>query len=384
MKGNGKRSLDNKIIKQNVNRSYIILICLALLIVGVGYSFLVYVHSYSPIDLLYDVIGNLVGVLVAFVFFDIINEKLTRDSYAEEMSRKIMETLMGNPEALDSFDMEQRRNFIQNTIVSMVGDKAVAEMVYSQMAEYLVDNPAYKIRTEFDYDFLLSGKLPKSFAQSWDRDKYYYVQERLTYKIRYLSGCARNLVAEDIRIGFVFNNKSLDSALRDNQKEVDFRNCVFRECLDVDPKDIEFFRGITEPQERIEKFQEIFKLDFHVDNQRGEIHNVCIADNGIVVSVRAKIDDVDEHQLRIVFYMPKRWGSLLEVAFMDPTKGPKISVTYDESMMDVDMFSFLSKGEESSYEVAQEHINGNYNITLDKEWIYPVSGMIFNVVKLEE
>lgn len=47
--------------------------------------------------------------------------------------------------------------------------------------------------------------------------------------------------------------------------------------------------------------------------------------------------------------------------------------------MDVDMFSFLSKGKESSLEVAHEHFNGIYDIALTNEWIYPISGMVFKV-----
>ena len=45
--------------------------------------------------------------------------------------------------------------------------------------------------------------------------------------------------------------------------------------------------------------------------------------------------------------------------------------------MDVEMFSFLSKGEESSLEVAHEHLNGIYDISLNSEWVYPISGMVF-------
>lgn len=55
-----------------------------------------------------------------------------------------------------------------------------------------------------------------------------------------------------------------------------------------------------------------------------------------------------EHVVRIIFHMPRKWDSLLEIVLVDPTKAPKIFVSYQEDTMEVDMFSFLSKCEESS------------------------------------
>jgi hypothetical protein len=41
------------------------------------------------------------------------------------------------------------------------------------------------------------------------------------------------------------------------------------------------------------------------------------------------------------------------------------------------MYAYLSKGKESSYEIAHEKKNGIYDISLNTEWIYPISGLVF-------
>lgn len=50
----------------------------------------------------------------------------------------------------------------------------------------------------------------------------------------------------------------------------------------------------------------------------------------------------------------------------------------------VQEFHLEGKGEESSLEVAHEHLNGIYDISLSSEWIYPISGMVFCPEKKEE
>lgn len=91
-----------------------------------------------------------------------------------------------------------------------------------------------------------------------------------------------------------------------------------------------------------------------------------------------------EHVVRIIFHMPRKWDSLVEIILVDPTKAPKIFVSYQEETMNVDMLSFLSKSEESSLKVAHEHLNGIYDISTNNDWVYPISGAVFRVSKKME
>ncbi len=299
------------------------------------------------------------------------------------MSQKITETLMSNPDTLDLFTEEQKKRFIQSTVAAIVKDEDATEMIQDNIKNYLFTDVNYKIRTEFNYDFELSMYLPKGYNILSNCDDYFYVQEKLFYKVKYLSEESNGAIGNDFSIGFVFDNKNLDNAFRDKKIDAELENCIFRESLDLKKEDVQYFLSLQKA-ELLEQFRSLFKLDVQIDNSAGEIHDVVINENAMIVKLHAQHKlDVQEHTVRIIFHMPKRWDSILEVAIVYPTKAPKISVSYPEDTMNVEMFSFLSKGEESSVEVAHEHKNGIYDISLNNEWIYPISGMVFTVNKME-
>ena len=60
-----------------------VLVLIALLLVFVGYTYLALKNGYTLDDLIDNIVGNLIGVLAAFPLFDILNNKLTQDAYAE-------------------------------------------------------------------------------------------------------------------------------------------------------------------------------------------------------------------------------------------------------------------------------------------------------------
>ena len=76
--------------------------------------------------------------------------------------------------------------------------------------------------------------------------------------------------------------------------------------------------------------------------------------------------------------MPKLWDSIFEVTLVDPTKEPKITFDYLPDKMDVTMYSYLNK-EDAANDGAYEQVNGIFDITIKDEWIYPKSGIVFNV-----
>lgn len=382
-KDNQKNDLQRKINVQNINKSYIILYLVVFAIIVIGEIVLASTQEFSFIDLFKDTIGNLMGVLAAFLIFDIFHEKISKDSYASEMSQQILETLMANPEALDLFTPEQKKNFMEATIKSIVDDDDATEMINNNIQNYLKGSMGYRIRTHFDYKFEIDESLPAVYNFFEDKSQYFYVQEILNYEVKYLSQEANNTNTDEVKIGFVFDNKSLDNVLREQKSDADFEKCIFREALDIRKEDLDKLRALS-AEDFKKKFMELFKVDVQIDRCSGKLVDVALKDKGIIAKYRVGHDvNALSHVIRIIFHMPKQWGTLLEVALVDPTKGPKITVSYPEDIMDVEMFSFLSKGEESSLEVAHEQNNGIYDIALNTEWIYPISGMVFSVCKKE-
>ena len=382
---NKRKRLESELvstIKREQRRNYIILysvtfaILIVLILVSVANDF------FSSEEFIVNILHNIIGILPPLLIFDFFNEKLTRDASAMEMSNKITETLMSNPETLDLFTEEQRKHFLQSTIESIGRDKDITEMITDNLENYFITDIQYKIRTEFIYNFELNQELPAAYDVLPGKEDCFYVQEKLHYKVKYLNQRHSSLSANEVRIGFLFNNMNLDNVLRDRKDDSEYEKCLFRESLSISQEGIDYFYDLQKnnKDELIKQFKAMFKLDLQVDGFKGQITDVVVNSSGILVKLHTAHDvKLLEHTIRIIFHMPMRWGSVIEVAIVDPTKAPKISLSYPEDVMDVDMYSFLSKGEESALEVAHEHQNGIYDIVLNSEWMYPISGMVFTV-----
>jgi len=374
-----KELLRKKINRQNINRSYVILYSVLILIILVGELYLARYDGFSAIELFRDILGNLLGVMAAFLFFDVFHEKISKDSYAEEMSEKILDTLMANPEAMELFTEDQRKKFISATVKSFTQDEDAIEMIGYNVMEYL--GKPFRLRTRFDYKFEIQDRLPVVYEVLPKFQEYFYVQEILGYDIKYMDQSNNNLNSSRVTIAFTFDNKSLDCALR--EKEI-FEKCIFRENLDLTIEDQEFIKRYPKAKLK-DLYLELFKVDLQIDRCEVVLKEVEIVDKAIFANYEVmRVKATNEHSVRIIFHMPKRWGSVLEIAFVDPTKAPKITLSYPEDSVEVDMLSFLSKGEETSYETAHEHHNGIYDIAINSEWIYPISGVVFKVSKKKE
>ncbi len=384
---NKRKKLESELvstIKREQRRNYIILYSVTFLILIVLILISVVNGFFTSEEFIVNILHNIIGILPPLLIFDFFNEKLSRDASAMEMSNKITETLMSNPETLDLFTEEQRKRFLQSTIESVVRDADVTEMITNNLENYLMTDIQYKIRTEFIYNFELYQDLPAVYDVLKDKSQYFYIQEKLHYKVKYLSKNGKGMNSNEVKIGFLFGNMNLDNVLRDRKDDSAFDNCIFRESLSITAEDIEYFFRLQKenPEEMVNQFKALFKLDLQIDGFKGLIKSVEANTVGILVKLHSDFDvNLMEHTVRIIFHMPMRWGSVLEVAIVDPTKAPKISLSYPEDVMDVDMYSFLSKGEESALEVAHEHQNGVYDIVLNTEWMYPISGMVFTVEK---
>lgn len=369
-----------KVVKKDKYKNYVILYSVTLLvwILLVACSF--FMGRLTWDEFIINIINSMIGILPSVLLFDILNEKLSRDFSNIEISNKITETLMSKPETLELFTRNQKKNFIYSTISSIVKDTDAAEMVNDNLKNYLIRGANYQIRKEYVYDFELDANLPFKYNEYFAHiEEYFYIQEKLRYRVKSIFPNKSNINKEYIKIGFVFDNQNLDSALREKKTIEEFSECIFRENIDIERDDIEKIKSLLNDHDKI---QQLFKLDLQIDSCKGSLTDIVSYEEGFVCIFKVGHNiSIEEHVVRIIFHMPRKWDSLFEIALVDPTKAPKISVSYSEDTMNVDMFSFLSKGDESSLEVAHEHFNGIYDISINNDWIYPISGAVFRVRK---
>lgn len=427
------REKKKRLNKQNINMSYVVIAIIVFVLILFDYLILDALDGFSMADFIKDTIGNLMGVLAAFLIFDIIHDKMSKDSYAEEVSEQILQTLF-EQEGIDALDDEVKRKFItasltsidtdkeaaaeiadqldrylqdsgdravvldriamfteaqkyqfiENNVHAIVPDPDAASMVQNFLRNYLVGALECRIRTSFEYNFVLRRLPEGNFQKLKHRDEYFLVEETLTYHVKYLTESMNNTGSHTVSIGFAYDNKSLDKFLRDsqvNQAGAPLNNCIFRESLDIDPEDMQYFSSLS-PQELRECFQEMFKPHLTIDGRAGEIIGVKAYDYGVVVEFTVDHDTAGmEHVIDMAFAMPKKWNGQLEVAIVDPTHNPRIALNYDGETMQVEMFSFLDKGDDSSYANTHTEDIGIYRIVLNDTWVYPVSGVLFTIDK---
>ena len=397
-----------KINKQNKKLGYILLYVsvFALIIIGEVFLF-VNDPDASLMDLLKDTVGNLMGVLAAFLLFDIAHEWMSKESYASEISEQILDTLMYHPEAMELYENDQKKVFVNAFIGSIVEDKDAAEMIENHLETYLLTPEDFKqrsnlsagdcrIKTAFSYRFVLETERTQAFQAlrtDAERDPYFYVQEELNYTVKYLDPKGNNMNGELVKIGLIYDNGGLDAFLRSSkngeEREV-FKNCIFREILDIDAEDKAIFKELQDQDHKDELralAHRMFRPHLTIDRTKGELFDVTVGsykgrDYGLLFTFKVAHDQTAmQHDVSLIFHMPKRWDSIIEVALVEPTKDPQISISYNEDAMDVEMYSFLNKGDASSYDNTLEEENGVYSIALSNEWVYPMSGVVFFVRK---
>lgn len=358
----------------------LILILTAFLLVFAGYIYLTIKNGYKFDELIDNIVGNLIGVLAAFLLFDILYNKLTQDGYAKETSHQITKTLMGDSEILDAFSEEDKRAFLVSTIRSIVKDEDAVDMMVGNMDKYFQNMKLARIRKSFHYTITLTTELPAAYDNfpGVKEDRYFYVQENLNYEVKYLSGSDVNLSTDEVKIGFSFDKRSLDAGLMESGRDQEFAKCIFNENLDITKEAIEYLREISEEQLK-HVFSKLFTVVLKVDGNQGILDKVDVRDGGIVATYKIDYEtNKSEHSVRVIFHMPKLWNSIFEVTLVDPTKEPKITFDYMPGKMDVTMFSYLNKGDESN-DGAYEQQNGLYDIAIKGEWIYPKNGIVFSV-----
>lgn len=359
----------------------VILILVALILVCLGYLYLFFKNGYKFDELIDNIVGNLIGVLAAFLLFDILYNKMTQDAYTKETSQQITKTLIGDPQTLDAFCEEDKKHLLISTVRSLVGDDDGVDLITGNMEKYFDKMKMARIRKSFNYTINVLTEFPETYNDflNGNLKDYFYVQENLFYEVKYLSGKDKNLSTNEVKIGFSFTKKNLDSGLLEYNSDEEFSRCIFNESLEINIDAIEYLKNQKKNGNLYDVFNEIFTPVLKIDGINGELKIVDLRNDGIIATYDVNFDTtLNEHSVKLIFHMPKLWNSIFEVTLVDPTKDPKITFDYVPEKMDVTMYSYLNK-EKSANDGANETQNGLFDITIKNEWIYPKSGIVFHV-----
>ena len=386
-----------KLQKRNKSLGYAFLYLFVLCIIIIGEVIIFYNNPNASLwQLFQDTIGNLMGVMAAFLIFDIAHEKISKDTYATEVSEQILETMLYHPEVINLYENDQKKVLVKSFVSSVVDDdEDVIDMFDNFFDNYLLTKKDFnletikpsdcRVRTAFSYRFVLETGFPNAFSlihNSTD-DDYFYVQEELNYTVKFLSDKGKNFNENKMMYGLIFEQKHLDKVFR--ERENYFDKCIFRETLDIkDCHKEELFKYADKPEMILSMFRPYLAIDGY-KSKNVEVRFIKDKDVALGLIFVFTIDyDVNKtsHDVDIIFHMPKRWNSVLQVCIVEPSKAPKISMSYDEDAMDIEMYPFLNKGDSSSYDNSLEEQNGVFSINISDEWVFPMSGVTFFVKKI--
>jgi hypothetical protein len=352
--------------------------------------------SFSIENFLSGLTDNLIGVLAAFAVFDCADKWLSEESQTKVVSEQILDTLKYNTEVLNYYNVEHKREFVQAFIQSIVHDDDVSDMLNFSLDKYLrspdelddcleLSAPDCRIRTKYSYRFVLESTRSQAFSNlspipDQEEDPYFYVQEELEYNVKYLSQRGNFTNSDTVTLGFIFSESDLDKYLKGNEEDNEkVKDCIFREMLSITPADRDYFLGLDGKTLKRE-VNEMLRPHLSVDNFPGTCSDVEADDTGIFIKFQVEHDqNSSEHFIKLVLHMPKLWGTPLEAAIVEPTKSPYISFSYEEDSMSVDWLPFLTRGESSSAKRAAEESNGVISLSLEGEWVFPISGVVFLV-----
>lgn len=341
-----------------------ITIMLALITTAVWLILLLVKYIVSGLDLASlfdDIIANILGILPPIILFNFLYEYLTKEHVADEMTEQITQTLMSNPQAIDLFDEQPKKEFVRATIQTLVGEEE-CEMVYGVVEPYLSQH--YNIRRFFRYSITLRDYTDNPLFPA---DRYMRVYEDLKYKKHYIGD---NTLGRQFQIGFFVDNGELD-------KELHGQSYLFRENLTLDPDQLQTLIAWSDEEKRrfVEKDM---SLRVFIDDIACEIEGVTIDSNGILLQFQSTHDTAkSELKIEVMFNMPQLKGySEFLVSISEPTYSPNIQLSYPESTMHVTMFPFLNDGDECLVQNAMRN-TGSCDIYLQEKWVYPMSGVVF-------
>ena len=157
---NGQKE-KKKLSNRNKKRDVILLGVAAFVIWLVLLIFkILYAHgrgeAFDFMNLLNSIWDNILGILPPLILIDLVFEFVTQRYVSEEMSEQITSTLMSNPETIDQFDEETKRNFLNATVASLVKHgECEAEMAKNSVIPYISGH--YNLKKYFTYNITQGG-----------------------------------------------------------------------------------------------------------------------------------------------------------------------------------------------------------------------------------
>lgn len=275
---------------------------------------------------------------------------------------------LANPEFTAAFPDELKSSILRGAITSFLDEynARIFTSILDRMA-----GTVYNIRTKFRYEIEINEVF--SFRNvDIDENKYYELTESFAYTKKFLKGAPE----KTFWLSFSTNLDELDSELR-------AENFFFSENLIVDREDMKLLAALDDEG----------KEEFYLSAMRAKI-NICgtaltpiqiiINESGIFAKYQLT-DEIMEHvdllDVKIRFRIPqKSQDGYFFASISEPTFSPFIRFNYPEDLFDVTMIPFLNRSVTAK---DTKIFEGQRELSVENEWVLPVSGAIFIINKIK-
>jgi hypothetical protein len=263
---------------------------------------------------------------------------------------------------------EEKRGLMYEIISSYHGNK-----ISSIMSSFLNTVPKHynNIRVKFNYEISLDSSF-RFGNLDIDSDKYFKLGENFSYQKHLVSERAGN----EYWISFVRDLDQVDESLRNE-------NFIFSENLLMDECDLQTIANMSEEEQK-SFYTKQMRVRFNLNGKILEPKELIFNKTGIFAKYESN-DDTNENSIvldvKIAFTIPQRKTfSYFFVSLSDPTYSPHIVFSYPEDEINVEMISFMNRNITTTN---AKVFDGLREITMEDEWILPMSGVVFIITPQE-
>lgn len=246
-------------------------------------------------------------------------------------------------------------------------DEYSAKILSSQLSR--MEEGACNVRTKYRYEIDISEEFDFRVLDI-DPEKYYSLSEAFSYSKKFMAGAPDR----SFWLSFATNLDELDDALRNE-------NFFFSENLMIDPEDVRALTAL-DADDKEEFYRSAMRARININGKVLSPLEIRIDESGIFAKYEFDeelLASSDTFDVKIRFRIPQKGGdSYFFASINDPSYSPFIRFSYPEEDFDVQMIPFLNRSVTAK---DTKIFEGLRELSVEDEWVLPVSGAIFIITK---
>jgi hypothetical protein len=129
------------------------ILLLLFVILTLGFWWFIDQHIADKEKIWYQLIVTLLTNSIASVIIAFFVKLFLKKYEEEELQNQILRTIQGGKELLNNFGNDEKKNFIKNNVISIVGDEKNGVMIFDNIVEGYLKKPSYRDNLCYEVKF---------------------------------------------------------------------------------------------------------------------------------------------------------------------------------------------------------------------------------------